>query len=76
MSSFSKFGAKAWNAIPTHFKQNKYDNFKKRLQILKNQDEYLEPLTILQLAFSSVFYFACKACILHFHLFFVIVLPN
>ena len=53
-SSFSKFAAKAWNSIPTHFKQLKYSNFKKQLhetlmqQILKDQDGYLALLSILQ----------------------------
>ena len=52
-SSFSKFAAKAWISIPTHFKQLKYSNFKKQLhetfmQILKDQDGYLALLSILQ----------------------------
>ena len=53
-SSFSKFAAKAWSSIPTHFKQLKYSNFKKQLhetlmqQILKDQDGYLALLSILQ----------------------------
>jgi len=51
-----------WNTIPTHFEQHKHSNFKKRfhetlMKILKDQDGYLEPLSILQLlaVFSEYF---------------------
>ena len=55
LQSFSNFGAKAWNTILTNLKQLKYNNFKRKetldeifMQIVKDQDEYLESLTILE----------------------------
>ena len=53
-SSFSRFGARLRNSIPSNLKElNNTENFKKQIhkmliKILENEDQYLDPESIVK----------------------------
>ena len=52
-SPFSRFGARPWNSIPSNLKELNNKNFKKQIhkmliEILENEDQYLDPESIVK----------------------------
>ena len=52
-SSFSRFGARLWNSIPSNLKELNNKNFKEQIhkmliEILENEDQYLDPESIVK----------------------------
>ena len=51
--SFSRFGARLWNSITSNLKELNNKNFKKQIhkmliEILENEDQYLDPESIVK----------------------------